>query len=98
VARPLGVVGDRWTLLLVRDLLRGRSHFAELEESLEGIFPNVLSGRLKALEDSGVLNRLVTSGRPPGTEYQRTDKGQALAAVVGAIFDWGTEWEPKADE
>ncbi len=98
VARALGVVGDRWTLLLVRDLLRGRSRFTEFEESLAGISPNVLSARLKTLEEDGVLSRTVTSERPPRTEYVLTEKGRALSPVVGAMFDWGTEWEPSAAE
>jgi DNA-binding HxlR family transcriptional regulator len=94
VARALGIVGDRWTLLVVRDLLLGKSRFAQLESSLDGISPNVLSARLKSLEADGVLHRTVTEERPPRTEYELTEKGLALSPVVGAIFEWGTEWEP----
>lgn len=93
VARSLGVVGDRWTLLVVRDLLRGRTRFAELMQSLEGISPNVLSTRLKTLEDDGIVERSIYEDRPPRAEYRLTEKGQALSTVIDAIYDWGDRWE-----
>ena len=57
VASSLDVVGDRWTLLIVRDLLRGRTRFADFRESVEGIPPSILSGRLKLLEEHGIVRR-----------------------------------------
>jgi len=98
VARSLGLIGDRWTLLVVRDLLRGGTRFADLMQSLEGISPNVLSTRLKTLEDDGILERSIYEHHPPRAEYHLTEKGRALSSVIGAIYDWGEQWAPSTDE
>ena len=89
VASTLDLVGDRWTLLVVRDLLRGRSRFGELRNSVEGIPPAVLSGRLAKLEASGVLTRRPYQDHPPRYSYQLTPKGHALGVVVGALANFG---------
>ena len=89
VARSLDLVGDRWTLLIVRDLLRGRGRFRALSESLPGIAPNILSDRLKLLEEHGVVSRRFYSDHPPRAEYVLTDKGRELGVVVGALASWG---------
>ena len=69
VARSLDLLGDRWTLLVIRDLLRGRRRFQELIDSLPGIAPNVLSDRLKLLEESEIVTRRFYSKHPPRAEY-----------------------------
>jgi DNA-binding HxlR family transcriptional regulator len=89
VACALDVVGERWAFLIVRDLLDGPRRFAELEASNGSIAPNMLSARLKTLEDAGVVVRTVRDGRPPRTDYALTDKGRELGAVVGALAAWG---------
>lgn len=89
VARSLDLLGDRWTLLIVRDLLRGRGRFQELTESLPGIAPNILSDRLKLLEAGGIVTRRFYSDHPPRAEYVLTEKGQHLDVVVGALAAWG---------
>ena len=89
VARSLEVVGDRWTLLIVRDLLGGTRRFQDLTESLPGIAPNVLSDRLKWMEQHRLVERRFYSEHPPRAEYQLTEKGRELAWVVGALADWG---------
>lgn len=90
VARTLEVVGERWTLLLVRDLLRGPRRFQDFQDSLAGIAPNVLSDRLKLLEEHGIVERHFYSQHPPRAEYLLTEKGRDLGIVVGALASWGS--------
>jgi DNA-binding HxlR family transcriptional regulator len=90
VAKSLEVVGERWTLLIVRDLLRGPARFADLQASLDGMAPNLLSERLRVMEEHGLIERRLYSERPPRAEYHLTDKGRELGVVVGALAQWGT--------
>jgi len=92
VASTLDLVGDRWTLLVVRDLLRGKSRFSELRLSVEGIPPAVLSNRLKALEAAGVVVRRLYQEHPARYAYQLTPKGHALGVVVGALATFGEQF------
>ena len=95
VARTLEVVGDRWTLLVLRDVFLQKRKFSEILESLHGISPNLLADRLKRLEAAGLLTRRFYSSHPPRAEYILTDKGKAFGPVVKAIQEWGDEWEPE---
>ena len=90
VAKSLEVVGERWTLLIVRDLLKGPGRFQDLVASLPGIAPNLLSERLKLMEEHGLVGRRFYSEHPPRAEYVLTDKGKELAVVVGALAVWGS--------
>ena len=85
VARSLEVVGDRWTLLVVRELLLGGRRWAELERALPGIPSNLLAERLRLLEEEGVVER-ATEERV----YHLTDKGRDLAPVLASLAAWGT--------
>lgn len=89
VANALDVVGDRWTLLIVRDLLRGRTRFSELCDSVEGVTTSLLSKRLKLLEQEGIVERRLYSEHPPRAEYMLTSKGHDLGVIVGALSAWG---------
>src|SRR3990170_2703685 len=89
VAKTLDLVGDRWTLLLVRDLLGGTRRFQDLESTLPGIAPNILSDRLKLMEKHRLVRRRFYSDHPPRAEYALTDKGRELGTVVGALAAWG---------
>jgi DNA-binding HxlR family transcriptional regulator len=89
VAKALELVGDRWTLLIVRDLLRGARRFQDFQRSLKGIAPNILSDRLKLMEEHGLVRRQFYSEHPPRAEYLLTDKGEDLGVVVGALATWG---------
>lgn len=92
VARTLDLIGERWTLLLLRDLLlQGPRRFLDFQASLPGVAPNILSARLKALEDSGLVRRQLYSERPPRLEYLLTEKGKSLGPIVKAMRDWGTK-------
>ena len=88
-ARALEVVGEKWSLLIVRDLLAGTRRFSELCRTLTAITPKWLSARLRALEAEGVLRREVAGERE--VWYRLTPKGQALAPVIDALLVWGVE-------
>jgi DNA-binding HxlR family transcriptional regulator len=90
VAKSLEVIGDRWTLLVVRDLLPGTRRFQDLLASLPGIAPNILSDRLKLMEEHGLISRRLYSEHPPRAEYDLTAKGKDLGLVIGALAAWGT--------
>ncbi len=90
VARALDVVGERWTLLLVRELLFGPRRFGELEEALPGIGPNLLSARVKALAEEGVIRRVAVraDNRGGGIGYELTEQGRELEPVLLALARW----------
>lgn len=90
IARTLDVIGDRWTLLIVRDLMMGRTKFRDLRDS-GGMPPKVLSARLKMLMDEGIVERSVYSEHPLRAEYGLTEKGRALTPVLMEIGRWGFE-------
>ena len=90
VAKSLELVGDRWTLLIVRDLLKGACRFQDFQASLKGIAPTVLSDRLKLMEEHGLVERRFYSDHPPRAEYLLTDRGRDLGVVVGALAFWGS--------
>ena len=92
VASTLDLVGDKWTLLVVRDLLRGKSRFTDLRSSVEGIPPAVLSNRLRELEAAGVVARRLYQEHPARYAYQLTPKGHALGVVVGALATFGEQF------
>ena len=90
VARTLDLIGERWTILLLRDLLlNGPRRFQDFQDSLSSVAPNTLSARLKAMEASGLIERKQYSDHPPRLEYHLTDKGRSLGPVVKALRDWG---------
>ena len=88
VARTLEIVGERWTLLIIRDALLGLHRFDEFLHSL-GIASNVLTNRLDRLVDNGILERSRYQDRPPRFEYHLTDRGRELATPVLALMQWG---------
>jgi DNA-binding HxlR family transcriptional regulator len=87
-ARALETVGERWTLLIVRDALLGVRRFEDFQRSL-GVARNVLADRLNRLVDEGVLEKRAYSARPPRHEYRLTEKGRDLWPVVHALVTWG---------
>jgi len=93
VARALDVVGEKWTLLILRDLFRHEARrFQDFQTALTGIAPNTLSARLKSLEASGIVSRRLYCQHPPRPEYMLTDKGRALGPIVLALRDWGARY------
>jgi len=92
VARALDVIGERWSLLILRDLFRkGPLRFQDLEQGLAGVAPNTLSARLKTLEAQGVIATRLYEQHPPRYEYLLTDKGRALGPVLKALRAWGEQ-------
>jgi DNA-binding HxlR family transcriptional regulator len=88
IAGALEVVGERWSLLIVRDVFLGLRRFDEIQENL-GIARNVLQTRLRRLEDEGVLERRLYQERPARYEYRLTDKGLDLWPTIVALMKWG---------
>ena len=90
VARTLDVIGDRWTILILRDLLLlGARRFQDFSETLPGLTPSVLSARLKELEDGDIIESRPYSEHPPRSEYVLTPKGRSLGPILKALRQWG---------
>jgi DNA-binding HxlR family transcriptional regulator len=90
VARTLDLIGERWTILVLRDFfLHGPRRFQDLQKSLAGVAPNTLSARLKTMEERGLITRHLYSEHPPRLEYRLTEKGKSLGPIVKALRDWG---------
>ena len=90
VARTLDVIGERWTILILRDLFKqGPLRFQDFERSLEGISTNTLAARLKGLMERGIIDRRFYEEHPPRAEYFLTDKGRTLGPILKALYEWG---------
>ena len=89
IASSLDLIGDRWSLLIVRDLFLGKHRFSEFLASGEGIKTNILAERLKRLERAGLVERSLYQQHPPRYEYHLTESGRELSPVVKAIYAWG---------
>jgi DNA-binding HxlR family transcriptional regulator len=97
VARALDVLGDRWTLLVVRELLiRGQARFTDLQSGLPGIAPNLLTQRLRDLETHEVLTKQAATPPAAGTVYSLTERGHALEGVLRELLRWGAPTVPDA--
>jgi DNA-binding HxlR family transcriptional regulator len=95
VAKAMELLDERWTLLVVRELLQGSRHFNDLRRGLPKMSPALLSKRLKSLSRAGVVERTDIDGR---TSYALTPCGQELAGVVHALGEWGVRWVPELGE
>ncbi|MDX6689041.1 MAG: hypothetical protein QOG15_498 [Solirubrobacteraceae bacterium] len=91
-ARALDLVGDKWTLLIVRDLAAGPRRFVELQRVMPGISTEQLRSRLNRMVADGLLTRQRYREVPPRVDYELTDRSRALLAVLGALARWGQEW------
>ncbi len=98
VARTAELIGNKWTPLIIRDLVEGEKRFSELERSLHGVSPKTLSERLKKLEDAAVVTRTCFAEVPPRVEYCLTDKGHALLPVIESMRAYGATWLPECDD
>ena len=97
LADALARVGDRWTLLVVAALLEGEKRFNELQNELDGIAPNVLSGRLKLLGEQALIVSRPYSERPPRFVYELTESGRELAGALRLLADWGASAAGQAE-
>ncbi len=92
VAEAAKLLGDKWTLIVLRDLAGGCRRFSELERSGEGISPGMLAARLRTLEGEGMITRTSYNEIPPRVEYALTEKGQDALTVIEALRAYGTRW------
>jgi len=91
ISNTLDILGDKWTLLVVRDMFLGKKTYGEFLASPEGIPTNILADRLKRLESHGIINRSPYQQAPVRYAYQLTSKGEQLSEVIKAIINWGLE-------
>jgi len=97
LACSLEIIGEWWTMLIIRESLSGYTRFEEFRENL-GISRNILTRRLRHLETHGILERRQYQGRPPRYEYHLTTKGKDLGTAVMALAQWGNRWKVANDK
>ncbi|MUT68300.1 helix-turn-helix domain-containing protein [Paenibacillus sp. NEAU-GSW1] len=90
VKRAMDILDGKWTILIIRDLLSGKKRFGELRYSLGEISPKVLTQRLKELEEKGLILKTIYPVLPPKVEYELTEEGQQLRAVIESLAAWGS--------
>ena len=95
VETALTLMGDRWKVLIVRDLLCGTMRFGELKKSLPGITQKVLTQHLRIMEANGLVNRKVYAEVPPRVEYSLTELGRSLKPIHDAMWKWGEEYKER---
>ena len=88
------LIGKRWNGAVIRLLIDGRHRYCGLRDAIPDISDRMLSERLKELESTGIVRRIVTPDTPVRVEYELTDKGRALEAPLRALGEWATEWMP----
>lgn len=90
VERAVNVIGDRWTVLILRELLlKGVRRFQDFNEGLPSVSPNILSGRLKKLLNQDIIKMVSYSTHPPRSAYHLTEKGKELGSIIKGMRDWG---------
>lgn len=91
----MGLIGNKWKVLILRDLLTGTKRFGELRKSLNGISQKVLTNNLRDMERSGLINRQVFPEVPPRVEYSLTTTGLSLQPVLDSMVKWGNNYRNK---
>ncbi len=95
VETTLTLIGDKWKVLIIRDLLPGTKRFGELKKSIGSVSQKVLTSQLRQMEESGLLTRTVYPEVPPRVEYTLTELGRSLSPVLDALCRWGEEYKAK---
>jgi DNA-binding HxlR family transcriptional regulator len=90
IAQSLNIIGDRWTLLVIHEILNGNNLFNEIKKALDGISSNLLSERLKYLEEEGLVSAQLYSHHPPRYRYTLTKSGENLEHVFNSLIIWGS--------
>lgn len=90
VKKTADIIDGKWTTLIIRELLPEKRRYSEIQKALDGISPKVLTARLRHLEDTNIVSRTVYATVPPTTEYELTDLGRKLEAVISAMAEFGT--------
>jgi DNA-binding HxlR family transcriptional regulator len=94
VTNTLEIIGDKWTLVIIRDLFLGKRTYGDFQVSPERIPTNILADRLKRLESAGIVEKIPYQDKPVRYEYRMTDKGKDLQQVLKALKDWGLKYIP----
>ena len=97
VETTLTLIGDKWKVLILRDLLTGTKRFGELKRSLGGVSQKVLTAQLRQMEESGLLTRTVYAEVPPRVEYTLTELGYSLKPILDAMLVWGENYKKKVE-
>ncbi len=97
VETALTLMGDRWKVLIVRDLLTGTKRFGELKKALVGISQKVLTQHLRIMEENGLVHRQIFAEVPPRVEYSLTELGRSLKLIHDAMWQWGEEYKAKME-
>lgn len=95
VETTLTLIGDKWKVLILRDLLPGTKRFGELKRSIGNVSQKVLTAQLRAMEESGLLVRTVYPEVPPKVEYTLTEVGQSLKPILDSMSNWGEDYKAK---
>lgn len=98
VETTLTLIGDKWKVLILRDLLPGTKRFGELKKSIGHVSQKVLTAQLRQMEQSGLVNRKVYAEVPPKVEYSLTDVGYSLKPILDAMWTWGEEYQKKMEK
>jgi DNA-binding HxlR family transcriptional regulator len=93
VATTVGVIGNKWKLLILRDVLTGAKRFGELRKSLEGISQKVLTDCLRSMEQDGIITRTIFPEVPPRVEYSLSELGETMRPVIATMEKWGREYQ-----
>ena len=93
VATTVGLIGNKWKLLILRDILAGPKRFGELLKSLDGINPKVLTENLKQMEADGLLIRTAFEEAPPKVEYRLSELGETMRPIIGQMEQWGLSYK-----
>ena len=93
VETTLTLIGDKWKVLILRDLMPGTKRFGELKKSIGNVAQKVLTAQLRAMEESGLLTRTVYAEVPPRVEYTLTELGKSLKPILDALWNWGEEYK-----
>ena len=93
VETTLTLIGDKWKVLILRDLMPGTKRFGELKKSIGNVSQKVLTAQLRAMEESGLLTRTVYAEAPPRVEYTLTELGKSLKPILDALWNWGEEYK-----
>lgn len=93
VETTLMMIGDKWKVLILRDLMTGTKRFGELKKSVGNVSQKVLTAQLRSMEEDGIITRTVYPEVPPRVEYTLTELGRSLKPILDAMYNWGTEYK-----
>lgn len=95
VETTLMLIGDKWKVLILRDLMPGTKRFGELKKSIGNVSQKVLTAQLRAMEENGLVSRKVYAEVPPRVEYSLTELGRSLEPILDSLKNWGEEYKVK---